>query len=464
MLVAVASAALAGRAGADEESQRQYRPSRSEENWAWLRSPHDSSDFWDPVRYVRLIPERDDLYFSMGAETRQYAEYYHNELWGSTGYIDNGDWEQKYMLNGDLRLTPYFRLFGQLKSGLEVGRLGGPRPVDKDILDVNQAFAEIDPVPARALEEAPRLALRVGRQEMTYGSGRLIDVRDGPINVRSSYDGFRVSSRFSPVSVDAFLVRPDQTNPGAFDDGWDTTQVFWGSWATLNVPGLLVDAYYLGLDRQHAVFEKGAGHEQRHTVGGRVGGSIGDRLVYLEGEGVYQFGSFIQGDISAWMFTFLGVVRPPGIPLDPELTVGVGAASGDSGPTSTTLGTFNTLFPTGMYFGMVSLNGAPNHVAPRAALALHLSRSVTVRAEFMAFWRESLNDGVYNVPGFLLRKGDGNPGRYVGAQVEPYVTWQVDRHLSLNVTATQFWTGDFFAQSQPGRDVTYAAAWASYKF
>jgi hypothetical protein len=40
----------------------------------------------------------------------------------------------------------------------------------------------------------------------------------------------------------------------------------------------------------------------------------------------------------------------------------------------------------------------------------------------------------------------------------------VDRHLSLNATAAYFWAGDFFASSQPGNDVTYAALWASYKF
>ena len=35
---------------------------------------------------------------------------------------------------------------------------------------------------------------RVGRQELEYGSGRLIDVREGP-NVRLSFDGFKVLSK-----------------------------------------------------------------------------------------------------------------------------------------------------------------------------------------------------------------------------------------------------------------------------
>jgi Alginate export len=245
----------------DEESQRRYSLSRGDENWAWLRNPHATSDFFDPIKYLRLAKRREDLFLSIGGETRQYLEFFQNELWGSTGHVDNVSWLQRYMLHAELRLTRYVRLFVQLKSGIEVGRLGGPGPVDEDLLDANQAFVDVDAVPGRTLDDLPHLTLRIGRQELSYGSGRLIDVRDGPVNVRFSYDGFRIISRFSVMRVDAFLVRPDLTRPGVFDDGWDTTQGLWGIWATLNVPRVLVDAYYLGLDRQHAVYEKGMGHD-----------------------------------------------------------------------------------------------------------------------------------------------------------------------------------------------------------
>jgi hypothetical protein len=187
-------------------------------------------------------------------------------------------------------------------------------------------------------------------------------------------------------------------------------------------------------------------------------------LLYLEVEGAYQLGRFLQGDVSAWMAVFMGVLRLPRIVLHPEIALGVGAASGDRDPSSTTLNTFNTLFPTGMYFGLVGFSGSPNHIAPRLALSLSLSPRVLFRVELLAFWRESLNDGIYNVPGFLLRPGVGNPARYVGTQLEPYLTWNIDRHFSLNGTVGYFWSGDFFRTSQPGKDVTYGAAWASYRF
>lgn len=451
-------------ARADEaDPRRKYQLLRDDENWAWLRTPPAESDWWDPIKYIRLRAGRDDLYLSVGGEMRQWVEGYQNELWGSTGYVDNFYWLQRYMLHGDLRLTRYLRVFGQLKSGLEVGRLGGPRPIDEDRLAWNQLYVDLDAVPASTLDDDARLLVRVGRQEMSYGSGRLIDVREGP-NVRVGYDGLRVIARPPLFRLDAFLVRPVLTTPGVFDDGSDHTQVFWGFWGTFHIPQLLIDGYYLGLDRDHGVYEQGMGHELRHTVGGRILAPVASSRVVLEFESAYQFGTFIDAPISAWTLAGSVVVRGTGLPLSPQLTLGAGATSGDRNPADPSLNTFSPLFPRGAYFGLLGANGASNNIAPHAALALALPRSVSLSAEYWGFWRESLADGVYNVPGYLLRPGNGNPARYLGSQLEAYLTWQIDRHLSLNGTAAYFWAGPFFLQSPPGYNITYGAFWATYKF
>jgi Alginate export len=447
----------------DPDPRRSYQLLRDDESWAWLRTPPAESDFWDPVKYLRLRAGRDDLFLSLGGEMRQWVEGYQNELWGSTGYVDNFYWLQRYMLHGDLRLTRYLRVFGQLKSGLEVGRLGGPRPIDEDRLAWNQLYLDVDVVPAPTLDDDARLLVRIGRQEMSYGSGRLIDVREGP-NVRVGYDGFRVIARPPLVRLDAFVVRPVLTTPGVFDDGTDNTQTFWGFWGTFQVPRLLVDAYYLGLARDHGVYEQGTGHELRHTVGGRVLAPVAKARVTLELESAYQFGTFINAPIAAWTVAGSVVIHGSGLPLSPQLTLGAGATSGDRDKADPSLNTFSPLFPRGAYFGLLGANGASNNVAGHAALGVTLPRNVSASAEYWAFWRESLADGVYNVPGYLLRPGDGNPGRFLGTQLEGYLTWQINRHFSLNGTVAYFWAGTFFLQSPPGYDITYGAMWATYKF
>jgi hypothetical protein len=71
-----------------------------------------------------------------------------------------------------------------LKSGLELGRNGGPRPFDEDKLDVNQAFADLRLGIGR---KRPIATFRVGWRELNYGDGTLLALRE--LNVRRTFDG-----------------------------------------------------------------------------------------------------------------------------------------------------------------------------------------------------------------------------------------------------------------------------------
>ena len=105
------------------------------------------------------------------------------------------------MLHADVHAGEYVRVFGQLHSALESGRRGGRSPVDEDKLDLQQAFLDI----ALPLSEGRTLTLRGGRQEMSYGSARLIDVRQGP-NVRRSFDGARALLQWRDWRIDGVAV------------------------------------------------------------------------------------------------------------------------------------------------------------------------------------------------------------------------------------------------------------------
>jgi hypothetical protein len=72
----------------------------------------------------------------------------------------------------------HVRSFVELKSGLNSYRIGGPRPIDETKLNFQVAFFEVG-----TGDERDYIKLRAVRQEPEYGSGRLIDIREGP-NVR----------------------------------------------------------------------------------------------------------------------------------------------------------------------------------------------------------------------------------------------------------------------------------------
>jgi hypothetical protein len=104
----------------------------------------------------------------------------------------------RLLLGGDFHVGPYVRTFVQIGDELEAGRLPGPQPTDINRGDLAQGFVELN-LPAG---ERSTMNARVGRQEMTFGSGRLVDIREGP-NIRQSFDGARVwTTQVAPVIED----------------------------------------------------------------------------------------------------------------------------------------------------------------------------------------------------------------------------------------------------------------------
>jgi len=181
--------------------------------------------------------------------------------------------------------------------------------------------------------------LRVGRQELNYGSGRLVSVREGP-NVRQSFDGMKIRSKAGEWHVDAWAVRPDLDKLGFFDNVPDHRSLFWSLYATRPWRrGVGYDLYYLGIDRKSATFERGTATELRHTVGARLWRPIATQELGLDFdyEGVMQFGTFGSDDIRARTFASDTGYSLTAVPLRPRLSVKADISSGDN-PASRTLG------------------------------------------------------------------------------------------------------------------------------
>jgi len=80
------------------------------------------------------------------------------------------------------------------------------------------------------------------------------------------------------------------------------------------------------------------------------------------------------------------------------------------------LGTFNALFPKGNYFGVLATTGPGpiNFVDIHPHAEATLPKNVSLSFDWIFLWRKSVEDGVYAVPGFLIRAADGSRPRYVG--------------------------------------------------
>jgi hypothetical protein len=465
MVVALATPSLSrGQSVPTTESPapaRVYHLLREDDDWNFLADPAERREFWDRIKYIRLRPGRNDWFLSLGGEVREVWEQIGNDNWGQQPFM-NTYFNERYMFYFDVHYGKHVRSFVELKSGLNSYRIGGPRPIDEKKLDFEAVFLEVG-----TGDERNWIKVRAGRHEMEYGSGRLIDVREGP-NVRLSFDGFKVKVGVGSWQIDGFAMRPDLDKPGIFDNAPDHAVGFWGIYGVRPLTkNTTLDTYYLGLDRKTAAFNRGVGHEVRHSIGARLSRPIAESNPGwdFDDEALWQFGTFGSANISAWTVASETGYRFPNIPLKPRFSAKADISSGDD-PRTNTLGTFNPLFPKGNYFGVLATAGPGpiNFIDAHPRVEATLPHSVTISVDWIFQWRESLRDGVYSVPGFLIIPAGKSNARFVGHRPGTEVRWQANRHLWFQGDYGIFYAGKFVKESQPGRNLNYWALWAGYKF
>jgi hypothetical protein len=441
------------------EERPSFNSSRYEENFQFLNDPSQKTDFFDPIKYIPLN-KSESFYLTLGGETRQHYEFIDNNNWGKGVQDNNGYYLQRYLIHGDLHAGERTRFFVQLMSGIETGRNGGPRGVDKDSLAVNQGFIDL-----KLLDESERsLTLRAGRQEIVFGSRRFFNYRERP-NMRLSHDAVTGILRTGKWDVRAFGARSVTLNPDIFDNDSGPAKTVWGFYGVRQklISSLNTDLYYLGLHSRNATYNQGQAEETRHTFGTRIWGK--KKNLDYNFELLYQFGKFGQGDIHAYAFASdTGYSFPLGASAKVRFSLRADVYSGDDDPNDANLNSFNPFFPKGKHISQLSASGLINQrdLHPRIDLTLNKHWSLTASTLFI--WRDSLNDGVYSIGNGVLRSGQASRARYVGTQPELEVKYSFNRHLDLKGTIVYFRAGKFLKQTSPGFDTTYLGSMLTFRF
>ena len=446
--------------GAEAKPLRRTPP--DDTDWSWYCDPAHKVE---PADQLKCIGGKSDSVrqVSISGEVRMRGEYFDHIRLGesspSSGYL-----LQRYTLNTDVVLGNRARFFASLESGLEDGRVGGPRPsVDEDRLFFHEGFLEF-----RSRRVRPLADLRIGRHELNLGSGRLISSRDLP-NVQQNFDGIRLIVSPDSWQVNVLAVKYSESNQGVFDDYPDHAFSVWGIYATRHDhPGDAprLDLYYLGIDHKAATFQAGSGREQRESVGVRLADVRGHWD--SDSEAVFQFGTFARRPIRAWTVTSNSgytIRSQKGQEIDYRVALDAGIASGNHNPTQGAFGTFNALFPKGAYFGEANFIGPYNIQDIRPSLRITLPRRrIVIWPNVEMLWRQSRQDGIYSIPAALVQAGNPADALYIGFQADLNVEWEQNRHFTWMVDGEHFFSGAFLRQTTSGKSVNYFAPGFSYRF
>lgn len=430
---------------------------RYQEDWLYLVDPARRTGRWTERFKYLPFGQDDAMHLATGLELRSRHETYRNVDWGAAA--DDGYTWHRLMPYADLHVGRV-RVFAQPIFSAVSGLDRVERPTDTTGTDILQAFIEIE----TALATHTSLRVSGGRKLMSLGAGRLIDNRYGP-GIPQAFDGVQATLRQADRQVTAFRIRPIDTRPGDFDDRASRTKMAWGIYATqpytaARVTG--IDVYYLGFRDRGAVFEQGAGHLEAHMLGARFFGDTG--AWHWNVEAGTQHGRFAGGDMATWAVGSETGYRFRDAWLRPEITLAADVLSGDNDPDDTTLGTFHPYFPRGKYFGGLSPIGPRNLIHLRPSVTLHPRHDVTVSLTGAAFWRESTRDGIYAIPGMLVRSGKDSDARFIGTQFELAIAWQATRELNLSASLSTFEAGTFIRETGPARTIAMASTTVNFRF
>lgn len=436
-------------------SAQAIRLMRYDEDYSVLKD--SSRTFYNRIKFIPVSSDQ-KAYLTLGGEIRYEYGGKINEDWiKDQGF--NSSFLQRYSAYADLHTGKYLRLFAQVNSALEDGSKYGASPVDEDQLAVQNLFVEA----ALVKTETKSLGLRVGRQEINYGSGRLISVREGT-TVRQYFTGAKLMYAIPRFSVDAFVMQADDVRPGVFDNKPSHQANLWGAYSNLNIEkGGNFDFYYLGIRRDGAEFEEGQEKEVRHTVATRYWKSGGGFIYNLEA--AYQFGKFGQGNISAWTaaidigYTFERVKFKPSLNLRNDYI------SGDQKAGDGKLQTFNPLYPKGGYFGFNPLIGPSNLIDLHPYLTLSITDKLSMQADVVLNWRYSKGDGIYRPSGNFNTAGSSSAHSFIGTTYLLSADYKFSPFLAMSFGGQYFKTGSFIEDIIPlNADSRFFNAQVSYKF
>lgn len=432
-----------------QESQTSFDFSLLRQNDKIFIAGEESKDLYKRLKWLVLGKETT---LSLGGSYRFQSEAFIHEQFSSEEDQNDIWFLNRFQLHSHLKVSNTFELFAELNSSF-IASKDNLAPVDRDELSFNQLFARY--------HFDQHWNVLVGRQNIRLGSGRLVDIREGP-NVRLSFDMAQLEFQHEKTRVTGFYAVPVQLEEGVFDNDAlnfnETLAALY--WTQKWNPSHSTDIYFLYKEEKNKTWDSGTADDNRLSIGLRHFGTW-KKLTY-NNEFVYQTGSFGNEDISAWTASF-NFEHPFGI-LGEHATIGLKteAISGDTSSTDGSVNTFDGLYPRGAYFGRVARFGPSNLMDIHPYVYTRLG-DFSLSLDYVAFWRFSRQDGVYSPP-LILEYPSTNDQRFIGHQIGTITGFEVNGLINLELETNVIFPQGFLDQSGLDHTLFHAVFTAEFKF
>ena len=372
------------------------------------------------------------------------------------GMYDLWRWRQ-YL---DLKVGQEFRVYGEM---IEATMNRNPLPttgIDVNHWDLQQLFADVQ---IGERDDKP-IYFRVGRQELLYGSQRLVSPLDWA-NTRRNFEGLKIFSRGDEWDFDVWTTQTVNTATlgdgpvSYFDNHFDTrnhNHTFSGAWWTYKaVKEQTFDVYWLW-DINNSELPPGTPAGNRHTLASRWlghfpvadAGETPASIFHGEIDGGYQFGNDHGKEVDAGFF-LAGVGHTwKKARWEPEVWLYWDWASGNRSPGSGTTHTFAQLYGfTHFYMGLIDNIARQNISDINGRVQLKPFDKTSFQAAYHFFNLATPKDVLYTITGQPL--GKPNTGTGVGQELDLQATYTFSPNLNVQMGYYWFWNGTFIQNNAP---------------
>ncbi len=411
-------------------------------------APYDFHDF-APMTYVdSKLPNWIDL----RAEERLRYEAYDNSSFKAK--VDDSYLLNRFRFQVDVHTRSWLRVTAQVqdaRAGFQNPPLGPPNTVRWDL---KLAYVEI------GAPDQHWFSLRVGRQMINYNNtiiadsewrnqGRSYDAAVLNLNAKREHLGIFAASAVVPQ---AYGVSPHQEGNNIY-----------GAYGRIDdflVPHSDIEPFFLWRVQPAEVVEpavgKTTGKENERAFGVRLKGQAHTAFDY-GGEVILETGTVGPQPIRASAAEAGAAYQFLNVAAKPRVFTQYDYATGNSNPKqNASHTTFDTIYPTAHdRFGITDLFGWQNIEAVRVGTTIEPHRRLTFTVQGLDFWAADALDSIYNTSGSAIVTNKADHGRHVGAEIDGYSWYELNRHFNVGGGVGFFGGGEFLANVTTSHSYPY---------
>ena len=348
-------------------------------------------------------------------------------------------------LRTEVRPLPWIKFNFEAEDSRVFGQNTQPAPASqKEALDLRLGYAEVG-------SEAGLATLRAGRQDLTFGEGRVLADTNWS-NVGRSFDAARLTLRHGRLKVDLFTGVSVKINQVDFDLPTPGAH-FHGAYGSLSklVPNSTIEPYVFWRLEHNCKNESGRmGNQDEKVVGLRWVGKLPLRFDYTA-EMVDQVGSNAGDRVRAWAGHWAVGHTLPDPTHRPRVFSELNRASGDANGHDGVHGDFDPLFPsTHDKLGLTDLFTWTNLLHWRSGFEYTIRPPLKVSAAYNSFWLADPRDGLYVGGKAIARSADGSAGTHIGQQADVQSLWTLPGGTQINVGYGRLFPGEFLRRTTAG--------------